>query len=140
MAQTHLPPQFAERVLANLNAHGWDSGQFPHQSIRLLTAWCRAEGGNAEWDPLNATTHITAAGIQLQGPDYNAAHVANYVKATYGVVGTVLTLLNGNYNGIVGFLQAPAITAEQAVSKYGAQFRLWGTDTRVLLEVLAETP
>lgn len=134
MTQTHLPPQWQERVLAILNSHGWDTGQFAHQAIRLLTAWQQAEGGAATWNPLNSTYHISGWYTQ---PDYNTSGVCNYDKATHGVMATAATLLNGYYNGIVGFLQNPLITAEEAVNKNADQFRTWGTNPDVILSCLA---
>lgn len=137
MPQTHLPPQWDKRLLAMLNARGWDAGKFAPEALRLLAAWARAEGGTATWNPLNSTSRLVQDGRAWQtSPDYNSTGVRNYDTPTHGVAATAATLLNGNYNGIVGFLQAPAITAEQAVRKYADQFRKWGTDTNLLLAVL----
>lgn len=134
MAQTHLPPQWQQRILAILNSHGWDLGQFAHEAIRLLTAWQQAEGGTATWNPLNSTYHISG---WYTLPDYNTSGVVNYDKATHGVMATAATLLNGNYNGIVGFLQNPLLTAEEAVGKYADEFRTWGTNPDTITACLA---
>lgn len=136
MAQTHLPPQWDKRLLAILNSHGWDIGQFAPEALRLLAAWAQAEGGSAEWDPLNSELHVFSGTVPWQGPDYNSAGVADYLKPTYGVMATAATLLNGNYNGIVGFLQSPQITAEEAVDKYRSQFQTWGTNPQTILDCL----
>lgn len=133
MTQTHLPPQWQQRVLANINSHGWDIGQFAHQAIRLLTAWQQAEGGLAEWNPLNTTLHIPG---WYATPDYNTTGVCNYTKPTYGVMATVATLINGSYNGILGFLQNPQVTAEDCVNAHTDEFRTWGTNPDVILQCL----
>lgn len=137
MAQTHLPPQWQQRTLAVLNSHGWDVGEFAHESIRLLTAWQEAEGGEAQWNPLNSTQYYTGSttynSFVINGVTY---HVWNYPKATVGVCMTALTILNGNYNGIAGFLQSPQITAEEAVNKYKSQFQTWGTNPQTILDCL----
>lgn len=131
---SHLPPQWDRRVLALLGSSGWDTGTFAPEAIRLLTAWTKAEGGMATWNPLNSTMTF------MGSSPYNSSHVQNYRRPVDGVCATALTLLNGNYQGIAGFLQAPAITAEQAVMKYEPQFRVWGTNPQTILDVLRTTP
>ena len=132
--QTHLPPQWQQRVLANINSHGWNTGSFAPEAVRLLTAWQAAEGGTATWNPLNTTLHIPG---WYTTPDYNSSGVVNYSKPDYGVMATVATLINGYYNSILGFLQNPQMTAEQAVNAYASEFRTWGTNPQTILDVLA---
>jgi len=131
MANTHLPPQWRERLLALVNAHGWITGSFAAESLRLLDAWQRAEGGAAAWNPLNTTEPYKGS------TNYNDTGVQNYTKPTYGVIATAATLLNGNYNGILGALQGGTLTAEEIVDKNAAEFRVWGTDPAVIRGVLA---
>lgn len=129
--QTHLPPQWRQRVLAGINGHGWDTGSFYPEGMRLLDAWQRAEGGTARWNPLNTTLRLAGS------TDYNGTGVQNYFRPTEGCAATVLTLVNGNYNGILGDLQNGTKTAEQIVNDRASQFRTWGTDPSVILAVLA---
>ena len=131
--QSHLPPQWRQRLLAIANSRGWDTGQFAVESMRLLYGWQVAEGGTADWNPLNTTLHIP--GWQ-SSDDYNAAGVCNYLKPSYGVMATFATLVNGYYNGILGFLQSPQITAEEACDKYADQFTTWGTDPAAIKRCL----
>ena len=130
MTTTHLPPQWRQRLLAIVNGHGWLTGTFYPEGLRLLDAWQHAEGGTAQWNPLN--TEYKLAG----STDYNTAGVQNYVRATEGVCATGITLVNGNYNGILGDLQVGTKTAEQIVNDRAAQFRTWGTDPTLILTLL----
>lgn len=129
--QTHLPPQWRQRVLAIINGHGWDSGTFYPEGLRLLSAWATAEGGDARWNALNTTFRLPGS------QPYNSAGVQSYFRPTEGVCATGLTLVNGNYNGIVGDLQNGTKTAEQIVNDRRAQFSLWGTNPDTILAVLA---
>jgi len=128
---TPLPPQWQQRLLALVNARGWLTGSFVFETIRLLTAWQQAEGGNAQWNPLNTTEPYKGS------TNFNGTGVQNYTKPTYGVIATAATLLNGNYNGILGALQGGTLTAEEIVNKNAAEFRVWGTNPDLILKVLA---
>jgi hypothetical protein len=147
VTETHLPPNWIQRVCAILNVHGWLTGQWPHQAIRFFTAWQRAEGGTAAWNPLNATTHVYA-GVDRNGrawqssSDFNAVHVSNYNRPVDGVMATASTLLNGNFNPLVGALQNAdsGILAEQLVEQHRAELQTWGTDPDLMLQVLKTTP
>lgn len=132
MTQTHLPPQWEYAVLALVRSRGWTTGQFEPEALRLLRAWATAEGGNAQWNPLNTTERYKGSW------NYNTTGVQNYSKPIFGVMATVATLVNGYYNGILGFLQNPQITAEEAVQKYRGQFQTWGTTPDHILEILKE--
>lgn len=131
MTNQHLPPQWRQRLLAIVNGHGWDTGQFAPESLRLLAAWAQAEGGNARWNPLNTTLKLAGS------TDYNSAGVQNYFRPTEGVCATGLTLVNGHYNGILGDLQNGTKTAEQIVSDRADQFLVWGTSPSTIAAVLA---
>ena len=130
--QTHLPPQWQQRVLAGVNGHGWNTGQFYPEGIRLLNAWATAEGGTAKWNPLNTTYYLPGC------TNYNTSGVKNYVRPTEGCCATVLTLVNGFYTGILGALQGGTATAEQIVEMHGDEFSTWGTNPTVILQVLAQ--
>lgn len=150
MTSTHFPPNWIERICAILNVHGWLQGQFPHQVIRFFTAWAQAEWSPgsgqpaADWNPLNSTEHVYA-GLDRNGAawqaatDFNGAHVCDYLKPTYGVMATAATLLDGNFNKLLGALQGAAdsgITAEQIVQQHRDEISTWGTSPDLMLEIL----
>jgi len=126
----HLPPFWRERLLAVLGAPR------NKQNLRLLYAWGVAEGGSAQWNPLN-TTYALPYG---ESWSYNSSTVQNYWKPTGGVAATALTLVQGTYACIVGAAQGGKLTAEEIVNKCSATFRTWGTNPTVILNVLKETP
>lgn len=126
MAASHLPPQWRERVLAVV------AGKVNDENLRLMDAWQRAEGGTAQWNPLNTTYKLNGSTA------YNTAGVQNYFRATEGVCATALTLVSGLYGGILGDLQAGLKTATQIVVDRDAQFRMWGTDPQLMRTLLAE--
>lgn len=141
--QTHYPPNWIERLCANLNVHGWLDDAIPHEVVRFFTAWGRAEGGTATWNPLNSTLHIRGGTYSWQGADYNDAHVCNYTKPTLGVMATAATLLNGYYNSLVGALQGAldsGLTAEQIAAQHRDELLTWGTSPDVILGVLKTLP
>jgi hypothetical protein len=132
MSTTHLPPTWRERLLDVVNA------PIVPENLRLLLAWQRAEGGDAKWNPLNSTLWVQNYTLL---PNYNDVPVRNYSKATAGVCATALTLIDsvtpGRYNGILGDLQGGTKKAEQIVHDRASEFHIWGTDTTVMLDVLA---
>lgn len=143
MAQSHYPPNWIERLSANLNVHGWLDDAIPHEVIRFFTGWGRAEGGFATWNPLNTTLHVRGGSTAWQGTDYNDAGVCNYSKPVYGVMATAATLLNGYYNLLVGALQGAlesGLTAEEIVQAHRDEIRTWGTNPDTILNVLKEIP
>jgi hypothetical protein len=123
---THLPPNWAQRLLAVLGASpGYAEG------VRLLSAWAQAEGGTARWNPLNTTLRLSGS------TNYNRVGVQNYRRPTEGVCALALTLVNGFYPGILGALQAGTKTAEDIVHSNMGEFRQWGTNPNTILAVLA---
>jgi hypothetical protein len=83
--QNHLPPQWRERLLALLAA------KVNPENLRLLSAWQRAEGGNAVENPLNTTRALEGSTA------YNDAGVRNYRSAddprpVEGIAATAITL------------------------------------------------
>jgi hypothetical protein len=133
---THLPPQWRQRLLAIVNGKDWLTGKPGPEQMRLLEAWQRAEGGTAKWNPLNTTLHLPG---WYTYPDYNSAMVTNFTKATYGVMATAATLINGHYNGILGWLQAGSTPAETCVNEHRDEFTTWGTNPDTILGVLSGT-
>jgi hypothetical protein len=125
-SKTRLPPNWERRLLAVLGA---DPGY--QQGLRLLDAWARAEGGTAQWNPLNTTYGLAGS------TDYNSAGVKNYKRATEGVCATALTLVNGYYPGILGAFQGGRRTAEDIVHTFRAEFQTWGTNPDAILRCLA---
>lgn len=120
----HLPPNWEQRLLAVLGAPmGYSGGT-------LLKAWATAEGGSADWNPLNTTYELPGTS------DYNADGVKNYAKPIDGICATALTLDNGDYPGIVGDLQGGGFSAQQIVERNAAEFDKWGTGSELVLEVL----
>lgn len=102
------------------------------ENLRLLTAWHRAEGKAAQWNPLNTTYKLN------NSSSFNKVGVQNYSRPTEGVCATALTLVNGFYNGILGDLQGGKLTAEQIVRQNWSEFQKWGTNPTVILAVLKE--
>jgi hypothetical protein len=131
MTNTHLPPNWRQRLLGIINGHGWLTGTFYPEGLRLLAAWATAEGGTAQWNPLNTTLPLPGS------TSYNSAGVQNYPRATWGVCATGLTLTDGYYPGILGDLQNGTKTAEQIVTDRDAEFKKWGTNPQTILNVLA---
>lgn len=122
----HLPPFWRQRLLAVLGAPR------SSENLRLLTAWGIAEGGTAQWNPLNAT-YVLSYG---ESWSYNSSLVQNYWRPTGGVAANALTLVQSNYACIVGDLQVSTKTAEEIINHCSAQFRTWGTNPSVMLSVL----
>ncbi len=141
MPQTHLPDHWIEKICALLSIPGWRTGDFNHEAVRFFTAWARAEGGKAKWNPLNTTDHIEDAWGHWQGTDLNSVTVANYDTPWQGIVATAATLLqSANFTGIVADLRAATFTAEEIVNRNSGEIHVWGTSPHLMLEVLAEIP
>lgn len=121
MSQTHLPPFWREKLLAGLGAPRTS------ENLRFLNAWAAAEGGVAQWNPLNTTWKLPGS------TDYNSSGVQNFSRPQWGVYATGLTLTGPasgtlTYGRIVGHLQAGTYTAEQIVDDCADQIRVWGTN------------
>ena len=61
----------------------------------------------------------------------------NYWKPTAGISATALTLIQKDYAGVLGALQAGKLTAEQIVEQNRKSFATWGTSADTILRVLA---
>lgn len=130
MTQTHLPPNWKEKLLAGLGAPRTS------ENMRFLDAWATAEGGAAQWNPLNTTWKLPGSW------DYNSSGVQNFPRPQWGIYATGLTLTQPasgtlTYGHIVGHLQAGSYTADQIVNDCADQIRVWGTDVDAIRAVLA---
>jgi hypothetical protein len=136
----HLPSHFNQRVLQALE------GKYNHQNDRFLTAWIKAEGGLAKWNPLNSTLALGGTVNWTESPDYNSIGVRNYKYAIVGVVATVLTLSQRKSDGsllyatLIADLKNGSYTAEQIVSRNSAEIKTWGTNPQTILDVLKSIP
>lgn len=130
--QTHLPPSWSKRLRAVL--------QIPlsNETKRFFTAWQRAEGGDAKWNPLNTT-------LDLKGwteSDYNSTGVKNYKTGLAGIVATALTMMERNSDGTFVYpelltdLRAGKYTAEEIVQRNHKDLSHWGTSPDLMLQVL----
>lgn len=136
----HLPDHWIQKLCAALSVQGWRDGVFPHQVVRLFTAWQKAEGGTATFNPLNTTNHVKDAFGAWQGADYNKIGVCNYQSSFYGISATAATLLAGDYDSLVDALRtadATGVTAETLVENHRAELKTWGTNPDTILAVLA---
>lgn len=122
---SHLPTLWKFRVLRGIKAKG------VAENRRLLAAWQIAEGGTAEFNPLNTTQPWPGSTF------YNTAKVRDYLSGTDGIEATCVTLLNGYYTGIVHDLRDGNLKAEQIVQRNAAEFDTWGTGSANILRVLA---
>lgn len=125
----HLPPNWERRLIEVVGGVALQ----PHdQRVRLLDAWAQAEGGTAAWNPLNTTFALPGS------THYNTVGVRNYKRATEGVCATALTLVNGYYPGILGYLQTGDGPAESCVKQHSREFDTWGTGAAAVLGVLGQ--
>lgn len=140
MAQTHLPEKWIERMCAVLEI------PVSHEIVRLFTAWAKAEGGTARWNPLNTVDHIhsQAHGDWQSSPDYNSTGVCNYNHPWQGVLAHVDTFEQPAWVDFIAGLRhakANATTAEEIVGQFGTLIKSqWGTSPTTLLNVLKTTP
>lgn len=139
---THLPDHWREKTIALLSVPGWRDGVFDHQVMRFLAAWAQAEGGNADYDPLNTTDHISDAWGPWEYADYNSTGVVNFKDAFDGIVGTAATMHHSAvFAPIVADLRAaPTYTAEEITKRNSAAIKTWGTNPTTILSILATMP
>lgn len=120
----HYPPLWKFRLLRAIHAKGG------LENRRLLRAWGKAEGGTAQWNPLNTTEPWPGA------TEYNSAGVKNYPNGAAGIAATAATLVNGHYDGIVTDLRAGTKKAEQIVRDNRNEISTWGTNPNLILSLL----
>ena len=130
VTSNHLPPYWRERLLALVGAPRTT------ENLRFLHAWGVAEGGTAQWNPVN-TTYALSYGESWA---YNGSSVQNYWRPTGGIAATALTLIQSNYNCLLGAFQQGQLTAEQINSKCATQIKAWGTSPTTIAKVLETTP
>jgi hypothetical protein len=132
--QTHYPEKWIERLCSILEIPN------NHQIVRFFTAWGRAEGGAAMWNPLNTTNHVQSkAHGSWQTNDYNTTTVANFNHAWQGVLATADTLEQDVFHSLVVALRqakASGTTAEQLVNANQSAIKTWGTNPQTMLDVL----
>lgn len=132
LAPRHLPLLWKFRLLRAIHARGTSENR------RLLDAWAKAEGGTADYNPLNTTQPWPGA------TPYNwhvvggkrVPLVLNYPTAAAGIAATAATLVNGHYPGIVRDLRAGKLTARQIASRNLAELDTWGTGGAHVLALL----
>lgn len=140
VAQTHLPEKWIERMCAMLEI------PVTHQIVRLFTAWQKAEGGTAKWNPLNTVDHIhsQAHGDWQSSPDYNSTGVCNYNHPWQGILAHVDTFEQPAWaNMLVALRQAKAngTTAEEIINQFGSTIKSnWGTSPSLMVQILATLP
>lgn len=120
----HLPLLWRFRLLRAIKAKG------NAENRRLLGAWALAEGGHAEFNPLNTTWRWP------RSTDYNAVHVQNYRTGPDGIAATARTLESGPYHGIVRDLRSGRYTALEIVDRNAREFDTWGTGAHHIAALL----
>jgi hypothetical protein len=102
-----------------------------YETLRLLTAWQRAEGGTAQYNPLNTTYPMPWSTI------YNPIGVRNYPTPVEGICATASTIAHEPaYLDLWKSLQNGSHTAEELVELNSVALAHWGTDPHLILRVL----
>jgi len=103
--------QFAQGILQQLGI------QPTQQATNNLVSWMQAEGGSAEYNPLNTTLNLGLAGET----NYNSVGVQNYPSLSTGEYADAQTLQN--YPQIIKALNAPPSVFDATVvnSKWGTK-------------------
>jgi hypothetical protein len=83
--------EFARRVLAQVGAKP------TKRNLWALVSWMQAEGGDADWNPLNTTLDKPGA------TNYNSVGVKNYTSAEQGIEATAETLNYGADRDLYGY-------------------------------------
>lgn len=123
--------------VAAATASGWEADvlagigntQPTAATIAYLSAWHRAEGGSASFNPLNTTQE--AAGATCYN-DNNGNCVKNYPDYQTGIQATIATLMNGRYPNTLAGLQS-----NQPIVDDG-ELGTWGTGGGALRDQLAQ--
>lgn len=120
----HLPAEWERRLLAVLDASDSTSNRI------FLTAWAKAEGGSAHFNPLNTTLKLPGA------LTYNQAGVRSYLDGIQGICATALTLRLPAYAGIVRDLRVGELGELDLVRRNRVALNTWGTGWQAVLRVL----
>lgn len=143
MSQKHLPQNWIQKLCVELSVTGWITGNFPHEAVRLFTAWAQAEGGTAQWNPLNTTDHVSDGFGAWQAADYNSVGVCNFNNPWQGIAATAATFLSNQAFTVlleaIRALGTSGKTAEQIVQGHETAIKTWGTNPNTILEVLKTT-
>lgn len=126
-ATTHLPPEWIARLCGLMLIPTCPA------VTDVFTAWARAEGGTAQWNPLNTTQSFPGA------TTYNSAGVKNYPSPIAGISATAVTLSYEPYHGLWGALQvakSSGATAREIVTQHEQAFNTWGTGASHVLALL----
>lgn len=83
--------QFARMLLAEIDAKP------RKRNLWALVSWMQAEGGSADFNPLNTTLEMPGA------TNYNSVGVKNYVSLDQGVKATARTLNYGADRNLYGY-------------------------------------
>jgi hypothetical protein len=102
------------------------AGKVNRQAVRLLTAWQRAEGGSADFNPLNTTMSVPGATL------YNKAGVRNYPDELAGLAATLLTLRLAYYRKVVASLRSMLLASSPGI-------HTWGTSVATVAAALKST-
>lgn len=125
--QTHLPPYWIERLCALLLIP-------PCAAVtHVFSTWARAEGGHADWNPLNTTEPIGGAS------EYNSAGVKNYPTPVAGIAATGTTLALDPYRHLWATMQRAKrdnLNAHEIVFQNRHAFDTWGTGADNVLKLL----
>lgn len=127
MTQTHLPPEWIPRICGLMLIPTCPA------VTELFTAWARAEGGTATWNPLNTTEPMPGA------TNYNSAGVKNYSTPITGISATAITLALEPYHTLWVALQSAkssGMTARELVAAHESAFNTWGTGAAHVLALL----
>lgn len=120
----HLPPSWSQRLAGLLLIPAKPS------YLQLMDAWQRAEGGTAQWNPLNTTEPMNGT------TNYNSAGVKNYPSPVSGIAATALTLILEPYHTLWVDMQAGTYTAQELVERNRHAFDTWGTGASHVLALL----
>jgi len=106
-----------------------------------MTAWQRAEGGTAAWNPLN-TTLALGGSVNWVDSEYNSIGVKNYKYDVAGVCATALTFSQRDssgkmvYGSILSDMKSGNYTAEQIIARNSKVIELWGTSPTLMVSIL----
>jgi hypothetical protein len=108
--------RWANRFVEEINAAHCDRNAW------ALISWIQAEGGTAQWNPLNTTQRMPGSW------DYNWVGVQNYPDFETGMAATVKTILQTNPD----FGYAPILSRLRRCARAGSTLRAvekssWGT-------------
>lgn len=125
MTDLHIPRHWRYRLIRVL--------ELPEnvENLRFLAAWAQAEGGTAQYNPLNTTYPLP-----FGASDYNSKHVKNYTTPIEGICAMALTLGLTPYSSILSAMGAGTNSAEKIVGLCRPALSTWGSNPDLILDVL----